>query len=335
MRSEHVAIIVAGDLIGGHEMQLEHFAHAMARDQRVTLITLSPVVERFFVERGFAVRLAPFARPGKIWRQWLAAPALAAVLAPVIGDCTSFLVSGGTIEACVAPARALKLLRRDCSVSAYIPMYIDRAVTNGAIGMAYNWASLAFIGAIDRFVTINRVQARLIARHYGKPVRVVRNVITPVAPPVNDHGPRLIYVGRLEDLQKNVTGAIALLDHPDNPFTALHLYGSGPDEAAIEACARRARHLEVRLHGWVPRDRLSLELGRGDVLVMNSRFEGEPMIVRELAAAGIPAVVTDVPGFRGIVPRKRRYAGQAELLAILKRLYRERISPGETIEAGI
>jgi glycosyltransferase involved in cell wall biosynthesis len=321
-----LAIVVTSDLIGGHEMQLARVARTMGETRAVTLVATSRVAERYFRDQGLDVRLAPFSRPGKIWRQWQAGRALAAVLAPVVADDDAVMVSGGTVEACVAPARALKILRPDRPVTAYIPMYIDRAIAWGPVGSVYNRASRVFIGAIDVFITINRIQARLIAHHYRRPVRVIANTVTPLPTPVADHGPRLIVVGRLDDGQKNVSGAIDLLDHPGNPFAELHVFGDGPDRAAIEARGRAARHLAVAFHGWTSHDRLADALGRRDVLVMNSRWEGEPMIVRELAAAGIPAVVTNIPGFRGLVRRSRRYTDQRELLAILQGLHASMVS---------
>jgi hypothetical protein len=48
------------------------------------------------------------------------------------------------------------------------------------------------------------------------------------------------------------------------------------------------------------------------------------MIVRELAAAGIPAVAPDIPGFRGLLQRRSRFNDQQSLLTLLKRLHAER-----------
>lgn len=323
-RMTHLAIVTTSDVIGGHEMQLVHLARALSREQGVTLIVTSADARTFFAEQGLPVRFASFSKPGKIWRQWSAARSLATVLRPLITDADAILVSGGTVEACVAPARAVKLLRPRCPVTAYIPMYVDRALVFGKVGIAYNHLSRLFLDAIDAFITINRIQAHLIARHYRRPTHVIPNVITPVARPDADHGPRLIYVGRLDDQQKNVSGAIALLDHPDNPFGTLHVFGDGPDRALVEAHAANARHITVHCHGWIARDCLPAVLGRGDVLVMNSRWEGEPMIVRELAAAGIPAVAPDIPGFRGLLQRRSRFNDQQSLLTLLKRLHAER-----------
>ncbi|WP_169924246.1 glycosyltransferase [Sphingomonas adhaesiva] len=275
------------------------------------------MAQRFFVDQGFTVRYVPFDCQGKIWRQWQASRKLSATLCPEIVDCAEVIVSGGTIEACVAPARAVKLGRADLKITAYLPMYVDRARAFGLVGRIYNCASRAFVTAIDSFVTINRVQARLIRRHYRRPVSVVRNVIEPVAPPSSNHGPRLIYVGRLDNGQKDVTGLIDLLDDPRNPYRELHIFGDGPDRPAVEARAAEAQHVDVVFHGWVPRQRLGPRLGRRDLLVMNSRWEGEPMIVREMKAAGIPAIGTNIDGFRGILPRTQRFADRRELLDLL------------------
>ncbi len=321
-----LAIVTTSEVVGGHEFQLVHLANALRAQGPVTIIATEPVPEQFFRDQGLDVRLVAFSKPGKIWRQWRNGRKLAIKLAPVLADFDSTMVSGGTIEACVAPARALQILRPGMPVTAYIPMHIDRIVSHGVIGIGYNYAIRLFTQDITRFITINRIQARLISRHYRRPVDVMRNVITPIAPPTADHGPRLVYIGRLDDGQKNVSGAIALLDHPDNPFRALHIFGDGPDRYVIEAQAERARHLTVVFHGWASHERLARELGRRDLLVMNSRWEGEPLIVRELAAAGIGAVATDIPGFRGLLPRTSRFKDQAELLAILKRRYAQRMA---------
>lgn len=321
--AERLAVIVTSDVVGGHEMQLVHLAHTVARGRPLILIATVPSVARFFADQGFDVRLAPFVRPGKLPQQWLAGPSLARILRPMLVDCDASLVSGGTIEACVAPARALKIITPNRPTTAYIPMYVDRAVQYGRIGAAYNCASRLFIGSIDSFITINRIQARLIRRHYRRPVRVICNQISPIRLSGENHGPRLVYIGRLEDQQKNVSGLLTLLDHADNPFRSLHIFGDGPDRSAIEARAATLRHLTVQFYGWVSHTELANKLGRRDVLVMNSRWEGEPMIVREVAAAGIVAVATDIPGFRGIVRRQNRFSDQNGLISILRRLHVE------------
>ena len=318
------AIVTTSDTIGGHEMQLVHLARATGGLDDTVLVAMSEASAQYFSEAGFDVRLAPFYVQGKIWSQWLAARRLGEVLRPHVEGVAEVIVSGGTIEACVAPARALKLLAPDRAVTAYVPMYIDRTATYGPLGAVYNPGVLAFIGAIDRFITINRIQARLLARNYRRPVRVLRNTITPLPVPTEDFGQRLIMIGRLDDRQKNVTGAIDLLDDPGNPFATLHLFGDGPDRTLVEARGRQARHIEVVLHGWASHARIAAELGRGDVLVMNSRWEGEPMIVRELATTGIPVVGNNIAGLRGVVPRRLRFNDRSELLAILRRLHAER-----------
>lgn len=320
---KRLAVIVTSDVIGGHEMQLVQLLPVLRADRNAVIFTTCEATAVYFDGKGFDVRRIIFPLKGKIWQQWHAGRSLSKKLKPLVRDCDDFLVSGGTIEACVAPGRALKLLRPKTCVTAYIPMYIDRSMVFGSVGVVYNCLSRMFIGSIDRFITINRIQARLITRNYARPVRVIRNVIAGMTALSLDHGPRLIFVGRLDDLQKDVTGLISLLDHEENPFRALHIYGDGPDAADIRRHALSARWIAIFFHGWASHDRLSNELGKRDVLIMNSRWEGEPMIVGELAACGIQTVARDVPGFRGLLLRRSRFNSQIGLLAILQRVHAE------------
>lgn len=318
----NVTVIVSAGTVGGHEIQLVELLKGWQSSRNLTVIVLTEAVYKLFCDSFDTVVLVEYSKIGKIWSQWLSAPQLASALRPHLPPGDEIVVSGGSIEACVSPARAIKLLRPDAMVTAYLPMYIDRSQHNRWVGGLYNILSKAFVGAIDRFITINRVQALLIGRHYGKPVSVIRNRINPFHRPATDHGARLIYVGRLDDQQKGVSELVGLLDDPANPFAELHIFGDGPDRAATEQAIARCTTLSVTMHGWMGHDDIQARLGARDLLVMNSRWEGEPMIVRELKAAGIDAVVTEIPGFRGILPRTRRYSTKAELLAILTREHR-------------
>lgn len=58
----------------------------------------------------------------------------------------------------------------------------------------------------------------------------------------------------------------------------------------------------VRAPGHVPRAEVLERYRRADLYVFPSRFEGSPRSVREAVACGCPAVVSDIPGNRGIDP---------------------------------
>jgi len=80
-----------------------------------------------------------------------------------------------------------------------------------------------------------------------------------------------------------------------HPNWRLVIYGEGPERAGLEA--------QIERHAL--RDRISLPglltdfdaaLGRADLFVLASRFEGYPNVLLEALASGCPTIATDCPG---------------------------------------
>ncbi|MDQ0736902.1 GT4 family glycosyltransferase PelF [Arthrobacter agilis] len=116
---------------------------------------------------------------------------------------------------------------------------------------------------------------------------------------------RLVYIARVVPIK----GLLDLLSSMDimrrGGFPNLHLDVLGPTEHVpeyYEACLAKIESLglqdHVTIHGTVNvRDMLD----RFDVLVLPSYNEGQPIVVLEAMAAGIPTVGTDVGGMRQLV----------------------------------
>ncbi|MCA9538546.1 MAG: glycosyltransferase family 4 protein [Myxococcales bacterium] len=89
------------------------------------------------------------------------------------------------------------------------------------------------------------------------------------------------------------------------PGLQAHLVGNVvPWERDWLASAAAKSGLGAALHlpGKLPREALLDLYWRADVFVFPSLFEGSPRSVREAVACGCPAVVSDIPGCRGIDP---------------------------------
>lgn len=313
-------VVACGTVVGGHEMQLkEMLADLHACYGKVTVVCASAATRDYFSDVGCDVVLAPFAQPGKVWVQWRRAHAIADTLAPFIHEADGIIVSGGTIEACIGAARACKLANPGKPVVAYIPMYIDRSITNGWVGAAYNLLVNRMARIVDRFLTINPIQARVIAKAFGRPALVVENRIRRVDRPSATKGKRLVYVGRFDDKQKNLVELVRLLDTPDQPYRELVMIGDGPDRQAVAEAAARARAIKVSFLGWLGAAEIDQALGSEDCLIMNSRWEGEPLVAREFAARGLPCVARDITGVRGVTARSLRYRTQEELVGALRK----------------
>lgn len=88
---------------------------------------------------------------------------------------------------------------------------------------------------------------------------------------------------------------------PRYPDWSLLILGEGPARAGLEALrGRLGLDGRVGLPGWVSRP--ETVLGRADLFVLSSRFEGFPMALCEAMAAGVAVVAADCPtGPREIV----------------------------------
>ncbi|WP_434995692.1 GT4 family glycosyltransferase PelF [Arthrobacter sp. Ld5] len=121
----------------------------------------------------------------------------------------------------------------------------------------------------------------------------------------DDHTWKLVYIARIVPIK----GLLDLLSSMDllrrHGFPNLHLDVLGPTEHVpeyYEACLAKIEslglHDHVTIHGTVNvRDMLD----QFDLLVLPSYNEGQPIVVLEAMAAGIPTVGTDVGGMRQLI----------------------------------
>jgi glycosyltransferase involved in cell wall biosynthesis len=106
---------------------------------------------------------------------------------------------------------------------------------------------------------------------------------------------RAIYAGRFEQQQKGVFD----LPEIDRALQALGVTvawtvaGTGPDEAELQR--RWAFNPSVRWMGPLTNAALLAMYAQQDVFVLPTRFEGFPVALVEAMAAGLPAVVSDIP----------------------------------------
>jgi len=136
---------------------------------------------------------------------------------------------------------------------------------------------------------------------------VIPNAVAP-RQPVRQPGPEepvtVLYLGDISDDK----GVFILLDawqqlefSAEGTCAQLLLAGGGAVERA------RARTLDLglqdhaRVLGWVPPEEVEALLRQSQVLVLPSRYEGQPMAVLEAMANGLCVVVTDVGGLPDMV----------------------------------
>jgi glycosyltransferase involved in cell wall biosynthesis len=113
---------------------------------------------------------------------------------------------------------------------------------------------------------------------------------------------RLVYVGRLH-AQKNldtVLHALATGRVSADGLAVLDVVGDGPDRERLESIVETEGLANaVRFHGTS--DRVGGFLAQADALVLPSRAEGMSNALLEAMAAGVPGIVSAIPGNTSVV----------------------------------
>lgn len=108
---------------------------------------------------------------------------------------------------------------------------------------------------------------------------------------------RLLYAGRLSAV-KNVGPLIEAAKGWEKDCI-LNILGDGEERRQLEEMARGSRR--IRFHGAVTPDEVQKVMWESDMLMMNSTFEGIPMIILEAISTGLPVVTTDVGGIKEVL----------------------------------
>jgi len=185
---------------------------------------------------------------------------------------------------------------------------------------------------IDHVTFVSQESLEVHRRAYGRssvPLHVLEfGVDTSVPERVSPSGRplRIGSVGRLVELkgQRFLIDAFARL--ADLPDLELHLFGDGPDRAALEQHAASLPQGRVFFHGTVM-DRNAIYESI-DALAVASRMEGLSLVIMEAMARAIPVVATDVGGNSRLVSTERTgltvpYADSAAMAGALRRLVTE------------
>ena len=119
-------------------------------------------------------------------------------------------------------------------------------------------------------------------------------------PEVQRQSRSLCFVGRLAE-QKNLHNLIEALVATN---AHLHLYGEGPLEEELRQLAHD-RNVETTFHGRVANDELPMAMRRCELFILPSLYEGNPKVLLEAMACGMPVVGTDVEGIADILTHEK------------------------------
>lgn len=330
MNNKKILIVISGAVIGGHESQAyEIAADLISMGHDVEIICSAQSTFDYFKTLECTIKLIDFIIPGKIWRQWLDSSKVREILKNNIVEFDTILISAGTIEGLIAVSHAIKKEKQDCRVIGYVPMYIDRSLTHGLVGKIYNCLLNQLGRAVDEYLTINKIQSAIIARNPQRPTVFIPNRIRTVMPPGRSFGKRLVYVGRFDDKQKGLLDLLDLLNDERNPYRELVMIGDGPDREQIVAKAKTLQQMTVSFPGWLSGETLEHFLGQDDVLILNSRWEGEPLVVREFGARNLLSISREITGVRGLIKKRFRFKNREQLCILLNQIHGDAMAGNE------
>lgn len=136
--------------------------------------------------------------------------------------------------------------------------------------------------------------------NYNKNVVKVNNSIILPEEDYSDkqlHNPiRLLFVGRLSKV-KRIDEIIKAVENCKEDVV-LTIVGDGEERTHLESLVETNR---VKFTGALKPDQVKNEMIRGDILVMNSVLEGEPMTIIEAMSYGMPIITTNVGGISELV----------------------------------
>lgn len=176
------------------------------------------------------------------------------------------------------------------------------------------WRDRRLCPMADRVVVLGPGHERdLIDGHGVRPERVSwlpseidTDTFTPGPHAMRAQGPLLLYTGTIfrnkgvDFLLRALSGLVG-----EWPELQLVMLGGVPDWErgwVEQIIAETGMGPHLHMPGKVPRHELLSWYRRADVYVFPSLFEGSPRSVREAVACGCRAVVSDIPGHRGIDP---------------------------------
>ena len=161
-----------------------------------------------------------------------------------------------------------------------------------------DWKGFARDGSLlylcDRIIAVSKHAAAETQKYYGlsKKISVIHNgADTETFKPLHKitTNPFLLFLGRAHDHVKNIDGIMKATSQ---------LYQRHDDVQLWIAPGFEATHPFVKNLGKLDAGALAETMQNCRALVLCSFYEGDPLVVREAMAMGLPIVASDIPGTR-------------------------------------
>jgi hypothetical protein len=307
-----IAILICSNTLGGHELQALELAKDLSNFDDVTVIINHKSNLNLFMDNGFKVILKEgmLLSKGFFLKQVLNGFKMRNKISLELHNFDFVIVSAGALEASIQCGISLFGFKRS---GLYIPFLYDRRTVWGFfLGESYNRFISIFFELFDLLISINKIQSHIISCYSRRPVYIIPNRVRNVT--CNDlNAPgRLVIIGRI-DHQKRIHELLNWIDFSDIPFRNIIIIGDGPLMNSLYQFSLNLKYINVHFMGWLSPEEQDLLLSKHDILLLNSKLEGEPLVIREANIRGMRVISRDIDGVRGISRRNMRYQSKPQL----------------------
>jgi glycosyltransferase involved in cell wall biosynthesis len=172
--------------------------------------------------------------------------------------------------------------------------------SRGWVGWLFYWSEKLCLRRAAHIVTVSHdMKEKLLPDSAGKRVSVCYNGIPEEMFTSRQKRKYLLFVGRLDDRQKNITFLIDVWRSLAElrPDYRLLIVGDGRDRQTVEAYIRKHAVKRIRLIGRIEQSRLAGVYAAAQLALMPSAFESFGRALLEAQAAGAPVIASDLPVF--------------------------------------
>ena len=323
MRKKNVAFFIESTVFGGHEIQaIQMIRDACAAGCTVTIIAPSFVLEKVHLVSDInlscievkPLRLRNFLR---ILFSFTSYPAYK----DFFRRYDLVIICGGTVEACWR-FYGLALMYPN-QIRFYVPMFVPRSWP--IFGQLYEKMVKMLGFSRINLITISDRQRSFFGSYY-------RTLVVPNFNPndsdlianrcisVSDPTEHLCFVGRLHP-QKGLIELCSFLVKCRDYFR-LTIIGDGPQMNILRELTKDDDRFEF--WGFLQIDEAWMKISRfRPVLILNSIYEGEPLVVKEALSWNIPVVARNISGLADIVLPQYRFDDLSQVFDIINNIKSE------------
>jgi glycosyltransferase involved in cell wall biosynthesis len=176
-------------------------------------------------------------------------------------------------------------------------------------GLIMKWLTRKTLASAKALLVLNKAQKSILELHGLKgftamvPNAVNHAIFRYTNAPRVEH--RILVVAAFDDRQKNISGILEAFASffKIQPNAALSIIGGGNDETLLK---KRCRDLglkepTVTFEGLKDELQIATSMSQASILVLNSYFENQPVVILEALMCGLPVIAPDVGGISEII----------------------------------